>query len=332
LHKSTTSDSAAPVFEYSEAAPEASDKQAWAGTLEPRKFPDEPDYILRAWAAVLIVASIDWLWAEHVGFSFSGYLPVGSAVAVLAAIGCFYQFTRRDRKLADLGHYCALWIAFPVMVNMYSYVIATLRLPLQDAQFSQMDGALGFHWLVWLGRIEPHHLIWLALVCAYNSIFVQVFVSVVFFSFAGRSDRNRELLWTSMLAALITVSISGLLPAYGPYTDGKMPEWSAVLQTIREGHATNFRIADMKGIVAFPSFHTVLGLLLVYAHRPPARTFVPVVILNAVMLLAIPFAGHHYLVDMIAGAVVVTVSIAIVQAAMRTQGVLRDAHPVPHPA
>ena len=287
-----------------------------------------PPYIGRAWIAIAAVAAVNWLWAERVGYDFSGFIPVGAAVAALAAIGCFYGFTGRDGKLSELGNYCAIWIAFPVTVNLYSYIVATLRLPLRDATFARMDVALGFHWLVWADRIGAHHLAWSAMGYAYNSIFAQVFVSVVYFSFSGRSDRNRELLWTSMLAALITVTVSGLLPAYGPYTNGKMPEWSAVLQTIREGHMTNFRIADMKGIVAFPSFHTVLGVLLVYAHRQPARTFVPVAILNAVMLLAIPFAGHHYLVDVIAGAVVAAVSIAIVRAVMVPREVLRDAHPV----
>jgi hypothetical protein len=230
-----------------------------------------PQYMGRAWIAIAVVAAVNWLWAERVGYDFTGFIPVGAAVIVLAAIGCFYGLTGRDGKLAELGNYCAIWIAFPVAVNLYSYVIATLRLPLQDATFAQMDAALGFHWLVWTARIAPHPLAWSAMGYAYNSIFAQVFVSVVYFSFSGHTDRNRELLWTSMLAALVTVTLSGLLPAYGPYTNGQMPEWSAVLQTIREGHVTNFRIADMKGIVAFPSFHTVLGVLLVYAHRYSIR-------------------------------------------------------------
>ncbi len=276
-----------------------------------------PEYLGRAWIAIAAVAALEWLWAERVGCTFTGSFALGAAVAILAAIGCFYGFTGRDRKLAELGHYCALWIAFPVAINIYSYLIATLRLPLRDVQLAGMDAALGFHWLAWLGRIEPYDLLQSVFRYAYNSIFVQIFASVVYFSLAGRRDRNRELLWTSMISAFVCVSLSGFFPAYGPYTNGKMPEWSAVLQSIRDGGVTNFRIADMQGIVAFPSFHTILGILVMYAHRPPARTFVPVAILNVLMLVAIPFAGHHYLVDMIAGAVVAAVSIAVVQAVMR---------------
>jgi len=133
----------------------------------------------------------------------------------------------------------------------------------------------------------------------------------------GRSDRNRELLWAGMLSALITASLSGLLPALGPCLKGDMPKWSAVLVTLRDGSLSRFALLNMAGIVTFPSFHTALAILLVYVHRPPLRSFVPVLILNVVMLVAIPFAGHHYLVDMIAGASVAAISIAIVRLAIR---------------
>src|SRR5208282_1584611 len=131
------------------------------------------------------------------------------------------------------------------------------------------------------------------------------------------------LLWIAMLSALVTTSLSGLLPALGPYANGNMPAWSAVLVTIHNGSLTGFALSDMTGIVTFPSFHTVLAVLLVYVHRPPLRTFIPIAILNVLMLIAIPFAGHHYLVDVIAGVAVAFVSIAIAQAAMRWRSVAR---------
>ena len=42
--------------------------------------------------------------------------------------------------------------------------------------------------------------------------------------------------------------------------------------------------------------------------------------MNALMLIAIPLEGHHYLTDMIAGAGVAALSIAIVRAAARPRG------------
>src|SRR4029077_11707104 len=196
---------------------------------------------------------------------------------------------------------------------------------LWDARFAHMDAALGFNWLGCLTVIIPHPILRNLLEHDYNSVFVQVFVSIAYFAIIRRTDRNRELLWTGMFSALITASLSGLLPAVGPYVNDvkslplkDMPAWLAVFVTLRDGTLSKFALLDMTGIVTFPSFHTALAILLIYVHRPPLRSFVPVLILNVVMLVAIPFAGHHYLVDMIAGAGVAAISIGFVRLAMRS--------------
>ncbi|MGH7814029.1 MAG: phosphatase PAP2 family protein [Candidatus Binataceae bacterium] len=69
--------------------------------------------------------------------------------------------------------------------------------------------------------------------------------------------------------------------------------------------------------MTFPSFHTALAILFVYSSRPPCRMFIPLFVLNLTMLLAIPFAGDHYLADMIGGAIVVAASILVTRRAMR---------------
>ena len=320
MRKSVNTDLAPPLSEYSEAPSEEVQNSARVSRITL----DDPDYILRAWTVILIFAAIDLVGAGRAGFGISGIPALLRAVATLAAIGFFFDYTGRARQVSDAAHYCALWLSFAYALEIYSYILATLRMPMYDLQFARMDAALGFNWVAILDLITPHQTLQYLLGRAYNSIFVQVFASIGYFALIKRSDRNRELMWIGMLSALIT-SVAGLLPALGPYAKGDMPAWSAVLVTIRNGSLTRFALADLTGIVAFPSFHTVLAILLVYVHRPPLRSFVPVAILNAIMLVAIPFAGHHYLVDMIAGAAVVAVSIVIVQTAMRPRSLAQPA-------
>jgi hypothetical protein len=324
LLKSSNTESAAPILEYAEAAAESQRGPERANARAPRKILDDPDYILRAWAAIAIVAAIDWLWCRHAGFEIEGLMPAVEGVAMFAVFGFLIGYVGRARPVAEAAHYCALWIAFGVALEIYSYAAATLRMPLWDMQFARADAALGFNWNAgyewittssWMLRYVLEH--------AYNSMIVQIFASIAFFAVIRRSDRNRELLWIGILSALITTTLSGFFPALGPYGKTGMASWSAVLVTIRDGSLSKFALGNMTGIVAFPSFHTVVAVLLVYVNRPPLRSFVPVAILNALMLVAIPFAGHHYLVDMIAGVAVVTVSILIVNAAMRPRGLLR---------
>ncbi len=315
-------DSPAPVSQYSKPPPESPHHPPGASARASRNFLDDPDYILRAWAAILIVIAIDWLWGRLAGFEIVEVTPAIRGIAMIAAVGFFFDYTGRARPVSESAHYCALWIAFAVALAVYSYVVATLRMPMWDLRFARMDTALGFNWSAGFDWIMASHwTIRYVLGHAYNSMMVQVFASIAYFALIGRSDRNRELLWIGMLSLLISVSLSGPFPALGPYTKGGMPAWSAVLVTIRNGTLSKFKLYDVTGIVAFPSCHTVMAVLLVYVHRPPLRTFVPVAILNVLMLIAIPFAGHHYLVDMIAGAAVASLAVAIARAAVRWQSI-----------
>lgn len=64
-----------------------------------------------------------------------------------------------------------------------------------------------------------------------------------------------------------------------------------------------------------PSFHAALAVLFVYANRPPARSFIPVALLNVLMIMSVVPEGGHYLVDLIAGAIIAALSIVLVRAA-----------------
>jgi hypothetical protein len=322
LDKSVGIDSAAPAAESSEALEVSLRNPSRAEAS--RNLLDDPDYILTAWAVILTLAAIDWLWARHAGIEISGIMRAVEGVGIFAVFAFLVDYIGRVRQVAEAAHYVALWISFAVALVIYSYVVATLRMPLRDVEFARMDAALGFNWSAGFDWImTSSSMTRYILEHAYNSMMVQVFVSIAFFAVIKRSDRNRELLWIGMLSVIISVSLSGPFPALGPFTKGGMPSWSAVLVTIRDGSATKFTLDHLNGIVAFPSCHTVMAIVLVYVHRPPLRTFVPVAILNALMVVATPFAGHHYLVDMLSGAAIVAISIPIVHAAMRPRSLAR---------
>lgn len=284
-----------------------------AGTPESRKLPKD---LLVTWVAITAFAAIDWLWVLHAGFTITGIPELLRTVALVGAIGFFFEYTGRSKWVSDAANYLALWISLAIALNVYSYAVATLRMPMWDAQFARADVALGFHWSAIYNSILPHPMLRFVLRHAYNSFLLQIFGSIGYLAIFGHTDRNRELLWIGLVSALITTSLSGVFPALGPY-EKEVPSWSAILVTIRSGGISKFALGEMAGIVAFPSFHTVAAVFLVYVHRHPLRSFIPIAILNAVMVVAIPFAGHHYLVDVISGAGVAVVSILIVRAAMR---------------
>ena len=276
-------------------------------------------YLLSAWALTLVLAGVDLIWAERIGLAFVGWIRVYCILIFLLAVGFIYGYSGRSHRLSDANNYAALWVAFSAAGAIFTYLAATFAMPLRDAQFIAIDSWMGFHWLAWFGFIEAHRLIQFPLFIAYFTFLPQIIGSILYFAHTRQTSRNAEMLWISMLALIVTTIISAFLPAVGPYVHffGHQTADIVVLMSLRAGGAHTFPIDRMQGIITFPSFHTTIAIIFIYVHRPPSRSFVPVAILNGLMLMGIPSEGHHYLVDMISGAAVAAVCIAAVRRGMR---------------
>ena len=268
----------------------------------------------RAWLVVLVVGSIDLVWTREVGLTFTGWTTIGLTLGFLGAVAAIYGLTERSARLAEVGNYAALWVAFSVVGTILTYLAATLDFPLRDGELGAIDAALGFHWVALFNFATAYWITKVVFSLAYNTMLPQIVFSIMYLAHTEQTDRNRDLLWTSMFALILTTIVSGLVPAVGPHMEGQLPIWSKMLLTIRAGHETRFSLGSMQGIIAFPSFHTVLAVLLIYAHRPPSRSFWLVLVVNALMLMAVSPVGHHYLIDAISGASVALLAIAIVRA------------------
>ncbi len=284
-------------------------------------------YLLWAWALTLLLGSIDWIWAGRAGLVFVGWTRVASVLSFLLAVALLYGYSGRSRKLSNAGNYAALWVAFSAAGAVSTYLAATLAMPLRDVEFIAIDAMMGFHWLAWYRFIEAHRIIQLPLFLAYFTFLPQIIGSVLYFAHTEQTSRNAELIWIAMPALILTTIVSAVLPAIGPYVHyfGRETADIVVLSSLRSGGAQTFVVNRMQGIITFPSFHTILAITFIYVHRPPSRSFVPLAILNGLMLLAIPSEGHHYLIDVISGAAVAAVCIAVVRAGMRP----RSENPLP---
>jgi hypothetical protein len=168
------------------------------------------------------------------------------------------------------------------------------------------------------------------LVLGYDSFLPQIIGTLAYFALRGETDANRELVWTLILGALVTVVISALLPAacgaeaYGPIRPDHHSEIAALryrfeacggpdLTALRAGAPSLFHFTNMAGIIALPSFHTIVAVLLIYAHRRERWLLRCSLALNGLMLLSVPPVGGHYLIDLLAGAAVAGVLIAAAQ-------------------
>jgi PAP2 superfamily len=261
-------------------------------------------------AALVLYAALDWIGHLSLGLTFAGWRRPMLAIALLLLSGLFYAVLRPCKPLAEAAFYAAFWIAFVILGAILTYfaTAAGAHLPLMDTLCATFDAALAFDWTAWAQLVRSNPAVNLVLWGAYYSLLPQIVGSILLFAMARVNGRNEEFLLNAAVALLLTSLISALVPALG-----RNAVFAAEVQVIRQGDVSRFVLDQMQGVISFPSYHTVLALLCVYAHRGLRWSFAPVALLDCVMLISIPSEGGHYLADMIAGAMVALVSVVVVR-------------------
>lgn len=255
-------------------------------------------------------------------YAFTGFSFVLAPIALMAGISYAYRRNGRSRTIADMGYYGAMWISFTALGAIFTYLMARPGLPLLDDQFARFDAAIGFDWLRWHRFLAGFHSINLMLEIAYSSLLLQIMVSVIYFSHVGQSERNADLLWSAFIALLFTAVLSSVFPALGAFQHFHMDLPRAThlphLLALRDGSMSVFPLYQMQGIIAFPSFHTVMAILFIYAFRGKGWWFLLIGLLNILMLLSTPTFGGHYFADMVSGALIAGLAIYLVSRRRRT--------------
>ncbi len=264
------------------------------------------------WLFIIAIAAADGLLLtfQHLAVIMPWSCLLGTGC--LCALAFLYQ--HRSPPLARLAMAGAQLVAFSNAVALLTYAaMAATPFPLADALLARADAALGFDWVGWLHVVNAHPSVHLALSLAYASVSVQGLFLIGYLAIT-RPERAQALLLAGILSMILITPIMALLPAAGAryaYGVGGIESWTYDVLAL---HAHTMRTIDhFDGIVAFPSYHTVLAVLFAYAARGQ-RWFLPVLCLNLVMIASVMTEGAHYAVDMLAGLVTAGVAIAATQA------------------
>lgn len=277
------------------------------------------------WAALGVLALADLVLCRRLGLSFYGWWRLALAAGVAAGVAAVYGLTGRSPALARAAHGTLAWLVFVNAGTILTYVAAAGGGVLRDTALAAFDRALGFDWTAWYVFLAPRTALRFLLWLGYLSLFPQIMLSIFWFSARGLDTRNSELLLANLAALLLTAALFRLVPALGHPEPGRVRE-IATLLALRADGPSSFDLAHLDGLISFPSYHTVLAVLLTWAHRR-TRLWPGVAAVNAIMLLSIPTFGGHYLADMIAGAGVAGLAILATTAMRRA-----PAAPVPSPA
>lgn len=272
------------------------------------------------WSVVAALYLVNSVWARLIDFhlilSWQNWAVIAGFWGSCLALRLFFP-----ARIGTFAEYFCLSLTGSVGLVIFSYLcMASAYGPLVDHALLRADIALGFDWLAIHDWVMAHPSLAFAGKLLYGSQVLQGFYCTILLALMQQRHQMRELWRLTFTASALCCLFGMLVPALGPFkTFGLESEGTflPVLEQLLSHRDLVFTPASLAGVITFPSLHTAMALAIPYGLRHTGPIFYIFVILNFLMLFTIPFFGGHYLVDMIAGAGVMLLSLAIVRTAFR---------------
>lgn len=281
------------------------------------------------WMAFAFVLVTDILWIAIAGYHIAPASLVNFATALFCIIAltgfALYGRDRKDLEPVVIWASATLFVVvFSLACVVLSYLAASLGLPLIDNKLAAFDTALGFDWIGLLAFMNEHATFGILTSMIYNSLFPQFALVVLLLSLTRHFDELRELVDAYWITLLLSIVISGVLPALDPFgyygltlnpDDVVKPTAGIVflpdLLSLRAGTFTTFDFGALQGMVAFPSFHAALALMMCWSLRRMPWVLLFLLPYNGLMLVATLTEGGHYLADVAAGSLILILVLAL---------------------
>jgi hypothetical protein len=244
---------------------------------------------------------------------------VSLACAGLWAFGCWLAL-RGHRRLAAMSGMLATLGLGMTFGALFSILGASLGLPLIDRQLAAVDAALGIDHRALAAWLAARPLLCDVLMQCYQASVPLVAMAGTLLAVLGQFDRLRRFLVGFAASLAATVVIAAIIPAIGTYAHlglrdaaaGGLPAGAgdyhlAYYAFMRSGASLDVGPLNVVGIVTFPSFHAVMALLVAYAcWTVPAMRWPGVAYGGATLFATVPLGGH-YVIDIVAGALILAV-------------------------
>jgi hypothetical protein len=260
-------------------------------------------------------------WPPFVG----GYL----ATLGLAAIGSYVRQAKSAPRVALALVGAAIFTGFTAVSSVFIFALFPLPNPLIDPTLIQADAVLGYHWPSAVALLAQYPGVAAVLGYIYHSSLVQILLTIVLLAALSRETALHRFLLVGMITLTIAVAIWWLLPSVGPSAFQSIPEadrlatglyfdptYGQHLKNLVEVGPRRISPEVITGVVAFPSYHMIMALMVVWFSRG-TFAFLPLTAVNTAMVPATLTHGGHHLVDLLAGLAVFVLSVWITNRLIR---------------
>ncbi len=251
--------------------------------------------ILLALVVALTIA-LCWIAASVANLQ---VIDVTQAALTVVALGCFAKSYKTFRLLLSS---LAILVGFSTAFCILVYAAGTSPWPLTDAGLEALDAIMGISAENIVRLVDS--IPWLSLLMrlAYFSIIPQTVFVLAWLGFTNQHETLNKFLLRFMVAALIIVPCFYFAPALGSCGTDAPAHYQGVVQellALRSGTLTTVSWRHTEGIITFPSFHVIWGVLIMYALPKW-----PILLLNCLMIVSTITTGMHYAIDIVGGLLV----------------------------
>ncbi len=281
---------------------------------------------------ILALATLDaaLLAFKHVDIDVIGYISALMTGGTAVAIGQFYRRFRHNEGIALATTAAGLFITFTIVGSVFNYLLLPIAGGRIDPVLMQADAALGFSWVGFVTFVSDHPWFGTLTRYVYLSSMPQLIIVILVLGFTRQKEALHSFLLTGLIAALITIGFWGLLPSSGPAAFDVLPDavlanmptvvgpaYGAELNRLASEGVTYITPKEVLGLIAFPSFHTVMACLSVWFMARFKYVMPLFIALNLVMIPAILVHGGHHLVDLIGGVATFAFALALSRMALK---------------
>ena len=193
--------------------------------------------------------------------------------------------------------------------------------PFADHGLAALDRAIGFSWIAYVRLVDGSPALWTMMKIAYTSIVPQLVAVLVVLAFMRSAQRVYVYVFAQTLALTACAAIAVFVPSLGAYVQADAAHAGLLHSDFITADNMTSSIVWLRnetvgpggiaviGLITFPSYHTVCAVLFAWVFWSVPYVRWGGLGLNLMMVAATPIQGSHYLVDLIAGALIAVLAL-----------------------
>jgi hypothetical protein len=259
---------------------------------------------------------------KHINVAYSEYRFRSTLAAVFFVIGQFYRSARNHPSLATSATAIALFLAAGQTMRLFNYVLLPYEFGPIDGWLASIDANFGFVWSSFASDMAGHPMLSDLLRTVYISSYIQIISLIFLLGIFGKTCAVTRFLTANISGGLVTITIWFLFPSSTPAAFQTLSpdiasklnlvltaEYGRWLANAGQNGLHTLNPSALGGIVGFPSFHTVMSILVVRYSKEIPYGLAVYATLNILMIPAILLHGAHNLVDIVGGFAVAAIAI-----------------------